>query len=112
MDIVDWMWEYSSSYMSDSFWHGLALQVFNLFNLIIERLGDDAKPYGPGILQLLPAVWQQAEGQSLLRIQVISQDWVMTSAFPCCHFMRFYPACSVMLLSVAHALCAQQSHSL
>ena len=48
----------------------LCLQVFNLFNLIIERLGDDVRPYGPGILQLLPAVWQQAEGQSLLRIQV------------------------------------------
>lgn len=47
----------------------ILLQVFNLFNLIIERLGDNVKPYGPGILQLLPTVWQQAEGQSLLRIQ-------------------------------------------
>ena len=46
------------------------MQVFNLFNLIIERLADDVKPYASGILQLLPAVWQQAEGQSLLRIQV------------------------------------------
>ena len=56
------------------------LQVFNLFNLIIERLGDDAKPYGPGILQLLPAVWQQAEGQSLLRIQVWDQHQLSMSA--------------------------------
>lgn len=52
--------------------------MFNLFNLIIERLGDDVKPYGPGILQLLPAVWQ-AEGQSLLRIQVRTTSiyWVL-----------------------------------
>ena len=55
------------------------MQVFNLFNLIIERLGDDVKPYAPGILQLLPAVWQQAEGQSLLRIQVKTQLQALTS---------------------------------
>lgn len=44
--------------------------MFNLVNLIIDRLGSSIRPYAPGLLQLLPAVWEQAEGQSLLRIQV------------------------------------------
>ena len=39
-------------------------------NLIIDRLGDSIKPFAEGLLQLLPEVWQDAEGQSLLRIQV------------------------------------------
>ena len=72
-----------NAYVPDGFWHRLILQVFNLFNLIIERLGEDAKPYGPGILQLLPAVWQQAEGQSLLRIQVNSQGDSVSIAVCC-----------------------------
>jgi hypothetical protein len=46
------------------------LQAFNLINLIIDRLGVSIRPYAPGLLQLLPAVWERAEGQSLLRIQV------------------------------------------
>ena len=41
-------------------------------NLIIGRLGDSVKPFAEGLLQLLPEVWQDAEGQSLLRIQVRS----------------------------------------
>ena len=41
-------------------------------NLIIDRLGDSVKPFAEGLLQLLPEVWQDAEGQSLLRIQVRS----------------------------------------
>jgi hypothetical protein len=43
--------------------------VFNLFNLVIERLADGVRPFAGGILRLLPSVWHQAEGQSLLRIQ-------------------------------------------
>ncbi len=82
MNIVGCVGKLHGANVPDGFWRGLALQVFNLFNLIIERLGEDAKPYGPGILQLLPAVWQQAEGQSLLRIQVIPQDWVVPAPFP------------------------------
>ncbi|KAI8476158.1 MAG: armadillo-type protein [Monoraphidium minutum] len=46
--------------------------VFSLLNLIIERLGPDVRPFCDGILQLLPRVWQAAEGQSLLRIQVLA----------------------------------------
>ena len=45
-------------------------QVFSLLNLIVERLGPDVKPFCPVILQLMPRVWEAAEGQSLLRIQV------------------------------------------
>lgn len=37
---------------------------------LLRRLADSVKPYAPGLLGLLPTVWQQAEGQSLLRIQV------------------------------------------
>lgn len=46
------------------------MQIFGLMNLIIDRLGDSVKPYAEGLLRLLPSVWQDAEGQSLLRIQV------------------------------------------
>lgn len=46
------------------------LEVFNLVNLIIDRLADGVKPYAEGLLQLMPTVWQASEGQSLLRIQV------------------------------------------
>lgn len=46
------------------------VQIFGLMNLIIDRLGDSVKPFAEGLLRLLPGVWQDAEGQSLLRIQV------------------------------------------
>ena len=45
------------------------VQAFAVFNLVIEHLADDAADYAPGILQLLPQVWESARGQSLLRIQ-------------------------------------------
>lgn len=47
------------------------LAAFSLLDLIVDRLADGVKPYAPGLLALLPSVWQQAEGQSLLRIQVL-----------------------------------------
>ncbi len=46
------------------------MQIFGLMNLIIDRLGDSVKPFAEGLLRLLPEIWQDAEGQSLLRIQV------------------------------------------
>lgn len=47
----------------------MQLAAFSLLDLIVDRLADGVKPYAPGLLALLPSVWQQAEGQSLLRIQ-------------------------------------------
>lgn len=49
--------------------HPALRQAFSLFNEIIERLAEGIRPYAEAILQLLPAVWQRAEGQPLLRIQ-------------------------------------------
>ena len=46
------------------------LGAFGLLDALVDRLADEARPYAPALLALLPAVWQQAEGQSLLRIQV------------------------------------------
>ncbi len=46
------------------------LQIFGLVNMIIDRLDDSVKPFAEGLLRLLPDIWQDAEGQSLLRIQV------------------------------------------
>lgn len=43
-------------------------------NLIIDRLGDSVKPFASGLLGLFPQVWQDAEGQSLLRIQVCAKQ--------------------------------------
>eukprot|EP00850_Spirogloea_muscicola_P009002 SM000049S16773 [mRNA] locus=s49:579453:591318:+ [translate_table: standard] len=47
------------------------LQIFNLVSLIIERLGDKIVPCAEQIMAFLPQVWQESEGQSLLRIQVM-----------------------------------------
>ena len=44
--------------------------MFNLINLIFDRLADSIKPFTGVILQILPQLWQESEGQSLLRIQV------------------------------------------
>lgn len=52
----------------------LSLQIFGLMNLIIDRLGDSIKPFANGLLGLFPQVWQDAEGQSLLRIQVCDKQ--------------------------------------
>ena len=47
-------------------------QAFGLINLLIERLGSEVRPFCDAILSLLPGVWQAAEGQGLLRIQVLA----------------------------------------
>ena len=46
------------------------MQTFHVLAAIIERLGADVQPYTSGFLQLLPTVWQQAEGQQLVQMQV------------------------------------------
>ena len=48
------------------------LQIFHVLAAIIERLGADVQPFTSGFLQLLPTVWQQAEGQQLVQMQVIA----------------------------------------
>jgi hypothetical protein len=55
--------------------------------MVIERLGDSIRPFTEGILQWLPAVWQQSEGHSLLRIQVISSP--VPSCKPRCQSWRY-----------------------
>ncbi|GMH34265.1 hypothetical protein BSKO_02099 [Bryopsis sp. KO-2023] len=48
------------------------IKVFGLVNVIVERMGDEVKPLAGGLVQLLPRVWNQGEGQSLLRMQVLT----------------------------------------
>lgn len=50
------------------FW---CIKAFGLVNLIVERMGDEVKHLAEGLVQLLPRVWSRAEGQSLLRMQVL-----------------------------------------
>ena len=45
------------------------LQVFHVLTAIIDRLGAEVQPFTSGFLQLLPTVWQQADGQPLVRMQ-------------------------------------------
>ncbi|KAJ7540520.1 hypothetical protein O6H91_10G020100 [Diphasiastrum complanatum] len=47
------------------------LQIFNMVSLVIDRLGEKVTPCTEELLSFLPQVWQDSEGQSLLRIQVI-----------------------------------------
>lgn len=81
----------------------LTVQAFNLVNIIIDRLADEVKPYAEGLLQLLPAVWQVAEGQSLLRIQVPVVLTCTASPVPStidptqpvgCFPVRFFQSCA------------------
>ncbi len=46
-------------------------QIFSLVNLVVDRLGAEITPHAQGLLSLLPAVWGAAEGQGLLRLQVL-----------------------------------------
>ena len=45
--------------------------MFNLLNSILERLADAVKPFLGLILQILPSLWEQSSGMTLLRIQVL-----------------------------------------
>ena len=46
--------------------------MFALLNLLIERCGEALKPLVMQLAGALPHLWERAEGQSLLRIQVRS----------------------------------------
>lgn len=45
--------------------------MFNLLNSILERLADSVKPFLGLILQILPSLWEESSGMTLLRIQVV-----------------------------------------
>jgi len=47
------------------------VEIFSLISLIIDRLGPSAATFSSGLLSLLPSIWEAAEGQSLLRIQIM-----------------------------------------
>ncbi|KAL3137934.1 hypothetical protein ABBQ38_005181 [Trebouxia sp. C0009 RCD-2024] len=71
LDLVGPCFQLLANFMLSAAEFDSQLQIFGLMNLIIDRLGDSVKPYAEGLLRLLPSVWQDAEGQSLLRIQVL-----------------------------------------
>ncbi|CAG9463738.1 unnamed protein product [Pedinophyceae sp. YPF-701] len=47
------------------------VQAFALICLVIERQGEDIRPHAGGLLEMLPQVWAEADGQPLLRMQVL-----------------------------------------
>ncbi len=38
-------------------------------NVVIERMGDLIRPHVGSVLALMPTLWKEAEGQSLVRMQ-------------------------------------------
>ncbi|PNW86254.1 hypothetical protein CHLRE_02g078885v5 [Chlamydomonas reinhardtii] len=46
-------------------------QAFGLLNLVIERCGEALRPHVGALAGALPALWEAAAGQSLLRIQIL-----------------------------------------
>jgi hypothetical protein len=46
--------------------------IFTLVSSIVERMGDLVHPHAASILSWLPEVWQNSEGQGLLRMQARS----------------------------------------
>ncbi|DBA79077.1 hypothetical protein WJX77_002150 [Trebouxia sp. C0004] len=71
LDLVGPCFQLLANFMQSAVDFDSQLQIFGLMNLIIDRLGDSVKPFAEGLLRLLPEIWQDAEGQSLLRIQVL-----------------------------------------
>jgi len=47
------------------------LEVFSVLNLVIDHLQERAKECAPMILQMIPQLWRESEGQGLLRIQIL-----------------------------------------
>ncbi|KAG2446835.1 hypothetical protein HYH02_008395 [Chlamydomonas schloesseri] len=46
-------------------------QAFGLLNMVIERCGEALRPHVGALAGALPALWEAAAGQSLLRIQIL-----------------------------------------
>ncbi|KAJ9531806.1 hypothetical protein QJQ45_021952 [Haematococcus lacustris] len=46
-------------------------QVFNLLNVVIERMGDLMRPHVEGLLALMPGLWSDHGGQSLVQVQIL-----------------------------------------
>ena len=47
------------------------LEVFSVLNLVIDHLQEKTIECAPMILNMIPALWDSSEGQSLLRIQIM-----------------------------------------
>jgi hypothetical protein len=63
----------------------LQVMVFGLVSAIVERLGDLVHPHAPMILSWLPQVWQNSEGQGLLRMQVCNRvAWAVPTECAAC----------------------------
>jgi hypothetical protein len=62
-------------------------------NLIIERMGDLIKPHVTQILHLLPGLWKaaEAEGQSLVRMQVGGCAYRLSASVTCLPATDSYP---------------------
>ncbi|GFH10417.1 importin-11 isoform X1, partial [Haematococcus lacustris] len=50
--------------------------VFNLLNVVIERMGDLMRPHVEGLLALMPGLWSDQGGQSLVQILLALQRLV------------------------------------
>jgi hypothetical protein len=47
------------------------LEIFCVLNLVIDHLQERAMDCAPSILHMIPQLWQDSEGQGLLRIQIL-----------------------------------------
>lgn len=55
--------------------------VFALVSSIVERMGDLVHPHAESILSWVPGVWQNGEGQGLLRMQ--ARPLPLPATLPC-----------------------------
>ena len=51
--------------------HETQLQIFSLICLIVQRMGTRIGPCFDGLLSVLPAIWDDNQGHTLLRVQVV-----------------------------------------
>ena len=59
------------SFLKTAEQHDTQLQVFNVTCLIVQRMGNRIGPCFDGLLSVLPSIWDDNQGHTLLRVQVV-----------------------------------------
>lgn len=48
------------------------MQVLNVMNLLLERMGNTIQPHSESLIQYLPHLWQESEEHNMLRCAIVS----------------------------------------
>lgn len=48
------------------------MQVLSVLSFMVERVGEDIKPYSQSLIQYLPLLWEESAAHNLLRCHIVS----------------------------------------